>query len=167
MKSVDNVKCSAEAVLPESSEDVLELIHQLMHQYRSLQFRVLREGPHELTHMESKVLAYFCRRPGATQSDLVTHTGRDKAQLARLIKSLRERGWLLAQADPQDKRNLRLTPSAEGLAVQAALAEQARQLGAQAVADLSEDEQASLKALLGRVRRNLGDGAPTPGNARA
>lgn len=167
MKSVDNVKCSVETVLPESSEDVLELIHQLMHQYRSLQFRVLREGPHELTHMESKVLAYFCRRPGATQSDLVTHTGRDKAQLARLIKSLRERGWLLAQADPQDKRNLRLTPSAEGLAVQAALAEQARQLGAQAVADLSEDEQACLRALLGRVRRNLGDGAPTPGNARA
>ena len=166
MQSVDNVKCSGAKTPAESTDDVLELIHQLMHQYRSLQFRVLREGPHELTHMESKVLAYFCRRPGATQSDLVAHTGRDKAQLARLIKSLRERGWLRAEADPQDKRNLRLTPTAEGQAVQATLAAQARLLSAQAVVDFSEEEQARLIDLLQRVQRNLdepqGDGQPEP-----
>jgi hypothetical protein len=37
--------------------------------------------------MEGKVLGFFARHPGATQRDLAQHSGRDKAQLARLIKS--------------------------------------------------------------------------------
>ncbi|MEY2873030.1 MAG: hypothetical protein RLZZ373_401, partial [Pseudomonadota bacterium] len=45
----------------------LELIHAVMHQYRSQQYQVLRDGPHDLTHMETKALGFFARHPGATQ----------------------------------------------------------------------------------------------------
>ncbi|GHC86951.1 hypothetical protein GCM10007320_33090 [Pseudorhodoferax aquiterrae] len=105
--------------------------------------------------MESKVLGFFARRPGATQSDLVQHTGRDKAQLARLIKGLRERGLLQGEADAADRRNVRLQPTAEGLAIQRALREQADALEKRAVEGLSEDEKARLIALLQRVQDNL------------
>jgi DNA-binding MarR family transcriptional regulator len=49
--------------------------------------------------MEGKVLGYFCRHPGNTQSDLAQHSGRDKAQLTRLIARLKEAGLLEARAD--------------------------------------------------------------------
>lgn len=127
-----------------------------MHQFRSQLFQALRQGQHELTHMESKVLGFYARRPGATQSDLVQHTGRDKAQLARLIKGLRERGLLQGQADAADRRNVRLQLTAEGQAIQRALRQQAKALEAQAVAGLAPEERTQLLALLRRVQDNLG-----------
>jgi DNA-binding MarR family transcriptional regulator len=150
-KQVDTVNQSGER----AEDDVLESVHALMHQVRAQQYRVLRDGPHDITHMESKVLGFFGRHPGATQSDLAQHSGRDKAQLARLIKGLRERGLLLAEADAADRRNLHLSLSPEGLALQRSLRQQSQRLGAAAVAGLSDAEQQTLLALLLRVRRNL------------
>lgn len=152
-ESVDKVNLQDPA-----SDEVLELVHQVMHQFRSQLFQALRQGAHEVTHMESKVLRFFVRHPGATQSDLVQHTGRDKAQLARLIKGLRERGLLNAVADEADRRNLRLTPTDEGLAIQRALQRQARELEAQAVTGLAAADKAQLLELLRRVQANLAAG---------
>ncbi len=134
---------------------MLEAIHAVMHLYRAQQYRVLRDGPHDITHMESKVLGFFGRHAGATQSDLAQHSGRDKAQLARLIKGLRQRGLLVAEADATDRRNLHLTLSDDGQAVQAALHRQALRVGTRAVAGLSAQEHADLLALLLRVKGNL------------
>ncbi len=150
-KEVDNVNHSSRR----PDDDVLELVHSVMHQYRSQQYRVLRDGPHDITHMDSKVLGYFSRHPGATQTDLAQHSGRDKAQLARLIKGLRDRGLLAVEADAEDRRNLRLTLTAEGQSVQRALQQQAKRLGAKAVDGLSAAERRQLVELLRRVSGNL------------
>jgi DNA-binding MarR family transcriptional regulator len=76
--------------------------------------------------MEGKVLGFFARHPGATQRDLAQHSGRDKAQLARLIKSLRERGLLLAEEDGSDRRQVCLRLSDAGQAVQDTLQQRGR-----------------------------------------
>jgi hypothetical protein len=68
-------------------DDVLECMHAIMHLYRSTQHRSLRDGPNDLAHMEVKALGFFARHPGATQSELVAHSGRDKAQVARQIRA--------------------------------------------------------------------------------
>jgi len=149
--TIDNVNHKGKS----SDDDVLELVHTLMHEYRSLQYRFLRDGPHDITHMDGKVLGFFGRHPGATQSELALHSGRDKAQLARLIKGLRDRGLLSGEVDESDRRIVRLVLTAEGQAVQRALQQQAKRLSAQAVAGLSAQEQRQLLALLGRVQRNL------------
>lgn len=137
-------------------DEVLELVHAVMHQFRSQQFQVLRDGAHDLTHMESKVLGFFARRPGATQRELAQHSGRDKAQLARLIKGLRERGLLDGAANEDDRRNVCLQLTADGMAMQRLLHRQARQLEAQAVAGFSAADRAQLLTLLQRVQHNLG-----------
>lgn len=147
---MDNVNHSSD---PE--EDVLELVHRVMHQVRSQQYQVLRDGPHDITHMESKVLGYFGRHPGATQSDLARDTGRDKAQLARLIKGLRERELLAGEADAADRRNVRMSLTPAGRAVLAGLRQQGRRLAVKAVAGMDAGEQAQLLALLQRVSANL------------
>ena len=149
--SVDNAKHKDGT----PADALIDLLHTVMHQFRSRQFQVLRDGPHDLTRMESRVLGFFARRPGATQSELVLHSGRDKAQLARLIKSLRERGLLIGDADENDRRNIRLRLSDAGQTVQHALRQRARRLSAQAVAGLSVAEHRRLVALLERVQRNL------------
>ena len=137
-------------------QDPLDIMHSVMHQYRALQYRFLRDGPHNITHMDGKVLGYFGRHPGATQSDLAQHTGRDKAQLARLIKGLRDQGLLQGDVDADDRRSVRLSLTAEGLAIQKELRQQARRLSLQAMEGLSAPEQQQLLALLRRVQGNLG-----------
>ncbi len=137
-------------------QDPLDIMHSVMHQYRALQYRFLRDGPHDITHMDGKVLGYFGRHPGATQSDLAQHTGRDKAQLARLIKGLRDQGLLQGDVDVDDRRNVRLSLTADGLALQKELRQQAKRLSQKAVEGLSAAQQQQLMALLEQVRGNLG-----------
>ena len=151
-KEVDRVNQNPAA----SGGDPLELMHAIVHLYRSQQLRCVRAGSHELGHMEIRVLGYFSRHPGATSSDLVTHSGRDKAQVARLIRGLRDDGLLDAVADAQDKRITRLSLSAAGQDVFAGLHRQNAALAASAQQGLSEAERASLMALLERIRANLG-----------
>jgi DNA-binding MarR family transcriptional regulator len=155
-KTIDNVNQLAAKPSSSVGDELLELVHTVMHQLRSQQYQALRDGPLALTHMETKVLGYFGREPGATQSDLVQHSGRDKAQLARLIKGLRERGLLEAEADEADRRNLRLRLTADGQGLLRALQQRTRKLNAQAVAGLSAAEREQLRALLQRLRDNLG-----------
>jgi len=150
-KSIDNVNHSG----PSDPPGVLDLIHSLMHQYRSQQYQVLRDGPHDVTHMDSKVLGFFARHPGATQSELAQHSGRDKAQLARLVAGLRERGLLSAAPDDGDRRIVRVSLTADGRAVQRALQLQAKRLEANALAQFSSAERAQLLALLQRLQANL------------
>ena len=71
------------------ADDVFASIHTIMHLFRAEQYRVLRKGGHDLTHMEGKILGFFIRHPGATLRDLVAHLKQDKGQLARLIRSLK------------------------------------------------------------------------------
>lgn len=142
----------------QSSGQPLELIHTVMHLVRSQQHQVLRDGAHDITHMESKVLGYFNRNPGATQSDLANDTGRDKAQLARLIKGLRDRDLLAAQVDEVDRRNIRLAPTTQGSAVLGALRQASDHVAVRAMAGLTAEEQAQLVTLLRRVQQNLRTG---------
>jgi DNA-binding MarR family transcriptional regulator len=158
-KSVDNVNhvdsASTSRAQSSPAEAVIELVHDVMHQFRSRQYQVLRDGAHDITHMESKVMGFFSRHPGATLSDLVAHSGRDKAQLARLVKGLRERGLLTAEADTADRRNVNLRLSDAGSAVQRALRDEAQSLNARAVEGLDAAEQAQLAGLLARLKANL------------
>lgn len=153
MKSkVDNVNQKAFAA---TAAEVFETIHTLMHLFRAQQFRALRDGPAAVTHMEAKTLGFFARHPGATPSELVAHSGRDKAQVARLIAGLKERGLLLAEADPDDRRVQRLHLSPDAARAQAAVRAQGDRLALAAMQGLSPAECEQLLALLTRVRANL------------
>jgi DNA-binding MarR family transcriptional regulator len=137
------------------SEAVFDDIHSIMHLYRARQLRGLRDTPHELTHMEYKTLGFFARHPGATQSELVAHSGRDKAQLTRLIRGLRDKELLVAEVDAADRRSTRLKLSDQGLAVFNSLGELGAQASGVAVAGMNEAQLAQLQLLLRQIRHNL------------
>ncbi|MBL0421955.1 winged helix-turn-helix transcriptional regulator [Ramlibacter sp. AW1] len=139
-----------------SADDVIERIHAVMHLYRSRQHRALRDGGEGVTHLEMRVLGFFARHPGAGQSELVAHSGRDKGQLARLVAGLRERGLLEARADESDRRIQRLFLTEPGQQAWQVLRRQGRKLAAVAVKGLSETERGRLAGLLDRLLENLG-----------
>lgn len=154
-KSIDHVNQMADPGLDANADAVFEAIHAVMHLYRAGQYRDLRAGTLELSHVEGKVLGFFARHTGATQVDLVRHSGRDKGQLARLIRSLRERGLLDASPDPADRRQVHLHPTEAGLRVVQALSQRGRRQNDQAVSRLDAGERRQLVALLAKVRAGL------------
>lgn len=154
-KLVDDVNHQPAGV----GSDVFETIHEIMHLYRAQQYHALRATPHELTHMENRALGHIARHPGATQRDLVQRSGRDKAQVTRLVQGLRDKALVEVRADELDRRSSRLYLSAAGQAVHAELHRKGRALAAHALAGLDEGERRQLAALLDRVQEGLRNAA--------
>jgi len=150
------VRSSAHSSANSSADnEILELMHSITHLYRSQQYRSLRGGAHELGPMEFRVVSFIARHPGATQSDLVAHSGRDKGQLARLLRGLRDAGLVLAEPDPVDRRSTRLDLSPAGQVLFDEVHAQGERLARQAMAGLAAQERATLQSLLQRVQENL------------
>ncbi|MBK1880821.1 winged helix-turn-helix transcriptional regulator [Luteolibacter pohnpeiensis] len=137
------------------ADEVFESIHHLMHQFRSEQYRMLRDGPYEMTHMEGKLMGYFAHNPGSTLRELVEFTGKDKGQLARLIRSLKDQGLLEGEENAKDKRSVRLSLTSEGNAIHDALRKQLSRVSKIAVAGLDADELRQLISMLNRIKGNL------------
>lgn len=62
-----------------------------------------------------RMLQLCQRHPGITQQGLAQLTGRDKGQVARLVKELLDDELLLREIHPDDRRSHRLRPTAAGL----------------------------------------------------
>lgn len=168
---VDNVNMIRNSVdivnkAPDAAEDesVLELVHAVMHQFRVQQLRALQGPADGLTHMESKVLGHLARRPGHTLRDLVEDIGRDKAQIARLIKGLRERGLIEGEGADNDRRQIRLQLTEEGRAITRAVRRQGRELESRALTGMSEAQRQRLMEALRHIRHNLDALDDTSGN---
>lgn len=147
---VDNVNN-----IPDDNHQVFETIHRLMHLFRSRQYRLIQDSGVDLTHMQHKVLGYFARHPAATLSELVAYSGKDKAQIARLITEVRAKGLLDAKPDQTDKRVSRLTLTAAGAEIFERLKKTERELSELAIQGLTEKEGQVLLALLDKITSNL------------
>lgn len=150
-KQVDTVNQIAST----AEEDVLEVLHGLMHQLRARHLGSGDEADLAIGPMERKALRFFAHHPGSTQSDLVSHSGRDKGQLARLIAGLKTRGLLAARPDEKDRRVIRLYPTEQAQALYQQVQRQRKALSAKALAGLTQQQQGQLLALLQLVGRNL------------
>jgi len=143
------------------NEQVLEALHALMHRYKRHMHQALREQDGGIGPMEARALAFFARQPGSSASDLVAHSGRDKAQIARLLQQLLDRGLLAREADPADGRRQQLALTDSGRAAQRVMARQRQRFASQISTGLDAAEQAQLLALLKRLIAQA-DG-PAPG----
>lgn len=155
IQQVDVVNQSIPTADPPTGDEVMEAVHAVMHAFRSRQHQQLRGSASEVNPMEIRALRYFARHPGATQRDLVAHSGRDKGQIARILAGLRERGLLDAQTDEQDRRITRLHLSPAGQDLLKTARAHTAPLVAAGTAGLSDDERRQLVELLGRVQANL------------
>ena len=137
-----------------TATEVLDRVHFLMHaQGRFMQNAGSARG-HGLGPMEMRCLRHIALGEGLAQSDLVTHSGRDKAQIARLVKGLIERGLVLSQPHPADRRSQVLSATPAGLALQHEMQAQRARFEALLTAGLSAAEKSTLVDLLNRLQAN-------------
>ena len=147
----DNVNEYFDAI----DEEIAEAIHRLRHAYRGQHFRVLESGHYPLAPMEGRALNYVAKHEGATQRELAAHWGRDKAQVARLIQTLRDLDLVTSVVDKNDKRIQRLSLTTTGQIAQKALQQQRSAVAKHAVSRLEMSEKQILLSLLERVKLEL------------
>jgi DNA-binding MarR family transcriptional regulator len=143
--------------------DVFEAMHDLMHLYRGHMVRAMASIHPELTMNEVRALGFVGRHPGATQKDLVRHSGADKAQVARMVAQLAERGWITSNPNPDDGRSRILALSPEGQALQETVRNLRQTLSARLLDACDAGTQAQLLALLEQLRSEL-DALPSCGH---
>ena len=121
-----------------------------------------------ITRAQWLVLTRLHRHPGVSQSELADLMEVERASAGRMIDRLEANGWVERRAQNGDRRVKRvfLTPEAER--VHRRIWRVAEATVSDALVDLSAREGAQLRALLGRVKKNLisvVDGGATNGAA--
>jgi len=149
--SFDNVKHKSLS----KSEQVFESIHHVTHLIRSGIFRVLRDSRYELTHLEGKLLGYFSRHPGSTLGDVAEEMAKDRGQLAKVIRSLRQHGLLTSMEDDADRRKVKLVLTPQGEKIHIMVRKEISRLSEIAIQGLDSEQRKDLLAMLTRIQTNL------------
>ena len=135
--------------------DLFEAMHDLMHAYRRRMRAAIHDLQPELTPNEVRALLFVDRHPMRTQTDLVEHSGADKAQIARMLNALEDRGWLERVPHAQDRRSRCLALSPAGQALCEVMRERRRSVSQQMLDGFAPEEQQQLQSLLTRLLENL------------
>ncbi len=118
-----------------------------------------------LTRSQWRVLMLLKREEGLTQTELAELVELEKAPLGKLLDKLEQNGWIERRDDPNDRRARRVYCTAKIERHLMSIAEAAKGMFAEALADMREDEVKSLIDRLQRIKRNLGgsdDASPAP-----
>ncbi len=110
---------------------------------------------HGLTAPQWATLMRLLERDGWPQKDLGDSQGMDKATVGGIIARLEAKGLIARRPDPEDGRVHRVTLTAPGRRLAAALRPLAAEVNARATAGLDASEAAALRTLLVRARVSL------------
>lgn len=158
---VDIINDSATSAMSHSTDGVavLDLLGNLAY---TLNARLRTQLEHEgvaLAPMEALALSYLQANPGCSQADFVQFLGRDKAQVARIVKPLIDRALVVSIADGADRRLNRLWLTEDGKAVQRKAGRQ-RFLLAEQMMDGFDEKQ---RTRVGKLLRKMAQALDAPG----
>jgi len=108
-----------------------------------------------LAPYHARVLSVIGRYPTISQLSLAASTERDKAQVARAIKELEKRGFIVRSSHETDWRTQCLSLTAAGTQAAALIDLQRAELMTQALRDCSPAEQEALCHILGKIDRAI------------
>ncbi|EFI60251.1 MarR family transcriptional regulator [Comamonas thiooxydans] len=132
--------------------DVFEVLHDLLHLFRARLLESLEAVQPGLTFNEFRILMHTGRHPGITQKELVEHSHTDKAQMARTLAQLQDKGWLERSASEADKRVRCLQLSARGQQLFDQLRHRREQIATELLSDFPAAQQGLLHDLLLQAR---------------
>ncbi|HEX5738884.1 MAG TPA: MarR family transcriptional regulator [Hydrogenophaga sp.] len=139
------------------SPDVLERLHSLVARFHRRMHEAVRDDGEGIAIMEARALNHLARHDGSTQRDLVAHTGRDKAQIARIVKALTDRGLIEGSPDLADRRVLRLHPTTAGRAMHRRMQQHRQRFAKDMTRGFSIEELVALQAQLDRLLGNVSE----------
>ena len=132
--------------------------YNLKRAYMTLQEDFRRTlGDGGLTTRAFSALTLTVQFPQISQSELARTLGIERSGLVSIVDDLERRGYLVRAQVPGDRRVQALVPTREGIAAQARAAEAVRAHEDRLLADLSDEDRATLIELLTRIR-HAGEG---------
>ncbi|NLC36796.1 MAG: MarR family transcriptional regulator [Alcaligenaceae bacterium] len=141
------------------SVEIFDSLQDLMRLFRSRMRQSLETVHPELTFNEARILLRTGLQPGVTQKDLVEHSRIDKAQMARILAHLQEKGWLQRSPSATDKRVRCLSLSAAGTQLFTQLRALQEQIATELLQGCAQETQAELHALLLQTRDSANQAA--------
>ncbi|QBG47419.1 MarR family transcriptional regulator [Verrucomicrobia bacterium S94] len=136
-------------------QEIQQLIFAVLFEYKSALSKALKDNRFDLAPMHFRALAYFARHPEATQQQLVEKSGRDKAQITRLIKELENKDFLRRKRDDTDRRSFRISLTAEGRTAYKELKKLEDKITDRLMAGFNSEEIEGLKNHLQNMLQNL------------
>ena len=145
-----------------SGEALLDQLNNIIYAATARLRADMDAGGISLAPLEAVALAFLQNHPGATQAEFVQYIGRDKAQVARIIKPVIERGLVVALPDEQDRRLNRLWLTQAGQSLHRRASKIRAELAERMLEDFDPAKRARLGRMLERIAGRLGN-APVPG----
>ena len=133
------------------SADVFDALHELLRIFRARMRQGLESAGSDLSVGELRVLMHVGRHPDCTQKALVEHSRADKAQMARTLTQLQDKGWLTRSESADDRRVRHLRLTARGQRLFRQLGTRRAALAAELLKDCPAPMQAQLLALLAQA----------------
>jgi DNA-binding MarR family transcriptional regulator len=110
----------------------------------------------KLAPFQARLLSVIGRYPAISQLTMAKTTGRDKAQVARAIKELERRGFVVRSVHETDWRTQCLDLTEEGKRAAALLDREREALITKALSECSAEEQDALCRSLQKINRSIG-----------
>jgi DNA-binding MarR family transcriptional regulator len=111
-----------------------------------------RIAAYGLTPIQQLVLGALWNDEGISAGDLGKKLVLDPATLSGILDRMAERGWVVKQTDPDDKRVLRIYLTNEARALEPKLTEERDSANEEILRNLSLEEKVLLKRLLKDLR---------------
>ena len=137
------------------SFEVMEQLQSLVFDLKAIFRKKIEQSDILVPPMHARMLKVIGLRPGITQQEIVALAGRDKAQIARLIKELLSKELIDKKQDQQDKRIYRLYLTMEAREIVDTVMAVQTQVADHFFAKLSADESDEFKRLLDKIQAGL------------
>ncbi len=134
--------------------EIFDTLHDMLHIFRAHMRQSLESSDSGLTFGELRVLIYVGQHPDCKQKTLVQYSRTDKAQMARTIARLNDRGWLVQTQSAHDRRVRQLHLSAQGQELFKEFSKQRALLATRLLKDCPQPMQSQLLELLVLARES-------------
>ena len=104
-----------------------------------------------LAGCQTPYLLALYRQEGLTQEELARSLNVNKSSVTRQLAALEEKGYIRREADPDDRRSLRVYPTDRAVALQERMRRVLRDWSAYLTADFTDEERETLSRLMSRV----------------
>lgn len=134
---------------------MFDLLGELIHGFKQRLQDSTALSEAGLAPFQARTLGMIARHPAQSQHHLVTRSGRDKAQIARLLKELEALGLIQRQPSPDDRRAQVVSLTEKGWAIHQQVVAARSALLQQAFSNVSEEERRQFATVLQKMQQNL------------
>lgn len=112
--------------------------------------------PLGITGRQAGTLIAICHEPGISQEQLGKRVVLNKSNIARQLAALEEVGLVKRETAPNDRRVLKCYPTEKSLELIPQIRQVYRSWREHILQDMTEEEQALLEQLLGKIKTRAG-----------